>query len=343
MKSDERRQTMDRFRSGDISVLVSTPATEEGLDVAECQLVVRFDKFNTVQSHIQGAGRARHVNAKIYYFENDPVTAQRASKRMISVAQNPDCTPQDQDQEAARNDHVAKRVKLDGIHPFGGGDVGAEVSVYNCRDVVYAYCAKVWKEAFSADSMYEWSKEEEGELLRVIYPTPDGLQSVTREDVECYWAGVNMQEVFDPVRCKRYGRRDRDQMRFLFLLARRLREARHLDEHNQPTVRAREMTQIKCPAPPRPLSVNINPKFQKAQSSQGITNPKGILHEWCQRKWGAQSNQALCYSTTDVPGGFRSSVAVVKLKLHFQGDVKKSKKLAEQSAAEKALAHQEVG
>jgi ERCC4-related helicase len=55
-----------------VRILVSTNALEEGIDVSDCEFVVRYNRFSTTKSHIQGAGRARFEGAKVFYFENDP-------------------------------------------------------------------------------------------------------------------------------------------------------------------------------------------------------------------------------------------------------------------------------
>eukprot|EP00927_Polykrikos_kofoidii_P036431 TRINITY_DN3075_c1_g1_i1.p1 TRINITY_DN3075_c1_g1~~TRINITY_DN3075_c1_g1_i1.p1 ORF type:complete len:764 (+),score=129.21 TRINITY_DN3075_c1_g1_i1:301-2592(+) len=342
MNSSDRHESIEQFRSGKVNVIVSTPALEEGLDVPECNLVVRFNKFNTAQSHIQGSGRARHANAKVFCFENDPLQAQAVSKRMTATARNPEMRPRDDDQEDLRQENAVKRARLECKHPFGG-NTGAEVSVFNCRDIFYAYCAKVLKDSFRTDALYQWA-EDGVSLLSVTYPTPDGPETLKREEVASYWDGVNMKEIFDPVRSKRYGTKDKEMMRFLFLVVKQLRDAKHMDPHNQPTVRARELTPSKCPQQERPAEITINAKYPKiASSSTGLSNPKGVLKEWCDRTWREKGDAVLKYETKDVPGGFRTIVNILKLKLRFEGDTCQSKKLAEQAAASKALQHQDVG
>lgn len=40
--------------------MVSTDVLEEGIDIPDCNLVVKFDVANGVRSYIQSKGRARH-------------------------------------------------------------------------------------------------------------------------------------------------------------------------------------------------------------------------------------------------------------------------------------------
>lgn len=51
--------TNSKFRNGDLNCLFATSVAEEGLDIPECNLVIRFDLYSTMIQYIQSRGRAR--------------------------------------------------------------------------------------------------------------------------------------------------------------------------------------------------------------------------------------------------------------------------------------------
>jgi endoribonuclease Dicer len=56
--------TIKKFRKGELNCLFATSVAEEGLDIPQCNLVVRFDLYKTMIGYVQSRGRARHRNSK---------------------------------------------------------------------------------------------------------------------------------------------------------------------------------------------------------------------------------------------------------------------------------------
>jgi endoribonuclease Dicer len=55
--------TMKKFREGGLNCLFATSVAEEGIDIPDCNLVIRFDLCKTMIQFVQSKGRARHVNS----------------------------------------------------------------------------------------------------------------------------------------------------------------------------------------------------------------------------------------------------------------------------------------
>lgn len=64
MSLREQVTTLRGFREGDINCLFATPVAEEGIDIPSCDLVIRFDLYNSVIQYIQSRGRARRLDSK---------------------------------------------------------------------------------------------------------------------------------------------------------------------------------------------------------------------------------------------------------------------------------------
>ncbi|TYH69445.1 hypothetical protein ES332_D05G056400v1 [Gossypium tomentosum] len=59
MSRKTMKNILEKFRTGELNLLIATKVGEEGLDIQTCCLVIRFDLPETVASFIQSRGRAR--------------------------------------------------------------------------------------------------------------------------------------------------------------------------------------------------------------------------------------------------------------------------------------------
>jgi ERCC4-related helicase len=63
MTKSESQSNIERFRTGQSTVLVATTVAEEGMDVPCANCVIRYDPIHTPVSLVQGRGRARQENS----------------------------------------------------------------------------------------------------------------------------------------------------------------------------------------------------------------------------------------------------------------------------------------
>ncbi|KAH0834480.1 Dicer-like protein 1 [Fonsecaea pedrosoi] len=55
----DQEAVMEKFRTGIINVIFATSVAEEGIDIPQCNLVIRFDLYKTPIQYMQSRGRAR--------------------------------------------------------------------------------------------------------------------------------------------------------------------------------------------------------------------------------------------------------------------------------------------
>lgn len=59
----EQNDTIQKFREGDLNLLISTSVAEEGLDIPECNVVIRYGLLTNEIAQQQASGRARAKNS----------------------------------------------------------------------------------------------------------------------------------------------------------------------------------------------------------------------------------------------------------------------------------------
>ena len=62
----EQKEVMSRFHSGETNFLIATSVAEEGLDVPECNFIIRFQHVSNEIAKVQTEGRARADNSQGY-------------------------------------------------------------------------------------------------------------------------------------------------------------------------------------------------------------------------------------------------------------------------------------
>lgn len=67
MSNYEQQRAIQKFHTGAINVLVTTTIGEEGLDIPDCNMVIRYDLYQTMIQYVQSKGRARMKDSKYFH------------------------------------------------------------------------------------------------------------------------------------------------------------------------------------------------------------------------------------------------------------------------------------
>jgi len=328
---------MLKLREGQIKVVVSTNSLEEGIDVCDCNWVVRYDCFSTTRAHIQGSGRARSQQAEIIYFENDPDEEASKATVMANVAKDDRLKLNEEEREILHRNR--RRTAVPGIYPFDNDGQGQRIDFFNCQTIVTDWCQQVLKEAFRSEGLFPNYGGAEMDTSRpaVRVPTPEGFQVITSQEIDEHWKGVPLQQVIDKERLDNFSKADRAKRRSLYVAACILRRKGYLDDRNIATVKATELAAAKCREGPPPKKLRFTGSFARSVEPKA-GNYKGALQEFLQQlSPHAKMQDLLEYKGVMDDQGWRVTLKVTTPQEIATSDNFANKKAAEQDAAKKVL------
>ena len=257
MSDTMREKNLRKFREGEEGAwcLVATNSIEEGIDIPDCNVVVRFDKFHNVKSHVQGTGRCRGAGkgGLIIYFENDPDVEQQQADLVQQVAQQ------------GAQEPVARACQPD---PQGCVDpaTGAEIDEINCLSILNDYVCRASSGAMGLEDAF---KPSSSHIIECVAPSEDGDLKVSVQDVQRYKEVAQWPH----------------KQRFAFAMLQELRRLGLLSEQNLPLCRpsARENPEA-TPGASLRRHLRFNPKTlqslqERLEKGLQSSNSKGALKE----------------------------------------------------------------
>ncbi|XP_069809597.1 ATP-dependent RNA helicase DHX58-like [Dendropsophus ebraccatus] len=149
MTQNEQKEVIQKFREGYLNLLISTSVAEEGLDIPECNIVVRYGLMTNEISMVQARGRAR-AEESCYSFlaesggkesrrERTNESLEELMKQAIKYVQEmPEREYQEKIKDLQRqslNERLVKQAKTESQKKFAPSDVRVD-----CRNCSAAIC-----------------------------------------------------------------------------------------------------------------------------------------------------------------------------------------------------------
>ncbi|KAK8401969.1 hypothetical protein O3P69_001215 [Scylla paramamosain] len=231
----KQEEVLRRFRHHECNVLVSTRVLEEGIDVPQCNLVLRFDPPLDYRSYVHSCGRARGQDTFYFHlvtkaqekaFLRDMATYSAFQKVLVSRCSSVEVgTDQEVDAEEANAAYAPYLTPAN-----------ASVTMASSISLLNKYCAKLPSDTFTRlTAMWAMDeRQEEGLVLyscRIMLP----INSPLKGTIKGPWQPkVSLAKMAAALEC-----------------CQRLHEVGELDDHLQPVGKeSMRLDDHLCPPPP---------------------------------------------------------------------------------------------
>ncbi|KAG0473214.1 hypothetical protein HPP92_015071 [Vanilla planifolia] len=151
MRTSQMQDTIAKFRDGRVTLLVATSVAEEGLDIRQCNVVIRFDLAKTVLAYIQSRGRARKPGSDyILMLERGNLS----HETFLKNARNSEETLRKEALERTDISHLKGNPRLTSVEAVPGSiyqveSTGAVVSLNSAVGLIHFYCSQLPSDRYS--------------------------------------------------------------------------------------------------------------------------------------------------------------------------------------------------
>ncbi|WOK91952.1 endoribonuclease [Canna indica] len=194
----EQINIVDAFHRGEVNVIVATQILEEGLDVRDCNLVIRFDLSASLCSFIQSRGRARMKGSDYLLIIRRDDSA--ALSKVVSFLESGDLMRQESNKRASQPCKSPKNIMLQDEF-YRVESTGAMVTLNSSVALIYFYCSKLPSdEYFRPHPRFEFEKESNRCTLYLPKSSPVQIVSAVCEinilkQVVCLEACKKLHEI----------------------------------------------------------------------------------------------------------------------------------------------------
>ncbi|RJE23589.1 hypothetical protein PHISCL_04089 [Aspergillus sclerotialis] len=171
MNNSFRQQfiSLVKFRKGEINCLFATAVAEEGLDIPDCNLVIRFDLYHTLIQYVQSRGRARHMSSTYAsMIEKDNVEHEQRLEEVKGaerVMRNfCEALPEDRILQGNDNDLESILQSEERKRTYKVSSTGAKLTYRSATSILARYASSL-----------QYEKETSAQVTYVVLPIKDAF------------------------------------------------------------------------------------------------------------------------------------------------------------------------
>ncbi|KAG8427536.1 Dicer-like protein 1 [Metarhizium acridum] len=148
MSIKDQTEALDRFRYGETNCIFATQVAEEGIDIPECDLIIRFDLYDSAIQYIQSKGRARQLHSVyINMVERDNIHHRRrlmqAARDVHALRRFCSSLPSDRKIDEAEIDDGLLKLRVKSQISFEVPQTGARLTFDSSRGVLAKFVSSV--------------------------------------------------------------------------------------------------------------------------------------------------------------------------------------------------------
>ncbi|XP_063241716.1 endoribonuclease Dicer-like isoform X2 [Bacillus rossius redtenbacheri] len=167
-----------RYNQNEINVLFSTSVLEEGIDIPQCNMVVKFDYPENYRSYVQSKGRARHKTSQYYMMvcETDQrnFTTKLSKYRAIEQALQKLLVGRTKARQEPKEADIESELYEQELDPYYvDGPGSAKVTQTSAISLVNRYCSSLPQDKFTVLAPYWYlSKDRRTCILQLPINCP---------------------------------------------------------------------------------------------------------------------------------------------------------------------------
>lgn len=180
-----QEQTLQNFQQGHVNLVFATSVADEGLDIPQCNLCVRFDLCKTTIQYMQSKGRARKAGSIFAHMLEEGHNMQEAEVQYYFDDEQYIkrwCGSLPHDRKLGQGTHLAKLLSKDAAGQEMKTDTGAVLDYSNSLTILARFTASLRHTGVDQKSdlipVYDEEIDEENTLFRykVRIPTNEDCQ-----------------------------------------------------------------------------------------------------------------------------------------------------------------------